>query len=518
MTDATYTFSIDWDDDGDFGDAGENVSARVLGLRQAVGFRSGRDEARALSAVAPGETSFELDNESGDYSPDNPGSPLAGRLTPGKRVLVQATHQGVTRDLFQGYVDDFELLPDRESRSVKLSVLDMLSKFREAQPSTALFRSVQTGAAIHALLDVMGWPASLRDIDAGATTIRWWWADGEDALTALAGIVEAEGPPAIAYVSGSGAFVFRDRHHRLTRPASTTVQATFRPVGLEPTFASPMTYDIGWRDLVNQVTVDVEERDPQPTQVVWETDEIFTLGTGESRTIVVRTDDPFIDAEAPEAGTDFTLVSGSVTTTVTRASGQTTWIEITASANSVIEGLRLRAKPVTVSRTLRVEAKDSASQDVHGVRTLQDAELRFASRNDADAIANVIIGQRAKRLPVVTITVNSGNDTRITQILDRALSDRIHVVEPEQTFVDHDFFIDQIEHDIAQVGLDHRVAFSCERAPESAGATPNYFTFDSPTADFDNGVFAEAGVSFSSEIFVLDDPTMGQLDNRGLGF
>lgn len=519
MTDATYSFKIDWNNDGDFGDTGEDVTARVLGLRQSVGFRIGRDEARALSAISPSETSFELDNTSKDYSPDNGSSPLTGLVVPGRTVFIQATHLAVTRDLFTGFIDEFEIKPHISERSLRISALDMLAKFREAHPSTELFRSVQTGTAIGHLLDAMGWPAGDRDIDAGATTIRWWWADGEDGLSALQAIVESEGAPAVAYVDGSGIFVFRDRHHRLVYSASTTSQATFRSSGTEPTFCAPYTYELGWRDVINHVSVDVEERDPETTQTVFESEEVLQIPLGESRTVIANMNDPVYDAVTPVSGTDYTLVSGAVNIAISRTSGKTINIFITCtSGTAVIETVRLRAKPVTVTRTVRVEKNEPGSQTEHGVRTLQDAELKFANRNDADAIASVYLGQRSKRTPVVTFAVNNGNDTRYGQILDRAISDRIHVIETGQTFVDDDFFIEQITHDIGDVGEDHRVQFACERCPADAGVTPLYFEFDSASAGFNEGVFGESGVSFTGEVLILDDATKGQLNNRGLGF
>ncbi|MFW5420848.1 hypothetical protein J0910_29955 [Nocardiopsis sp. CNT-189] len=138
---------------------GEDITGRVLGLRTAVDISYGRDQARNLSAIAPGQTGFEIDNRSHDYSPDNPASSLAGQVGPGRPVLIRATWQGKIYSLFRGFLDDYELDPVRESRSVQFTALDTLARLRNAKISTRLYPSLRTGEAIGVLLDAIGWPA-----------------------------------------------------------------------------------------------------------------------------------------------------------------------------------------------------------------------------------------------------------------------------------------------------------------------------------------------------------------------
>ncbi|MFW5420847.1 hypothetical protein J0910_29950 [Nocardiopsis sp. CNT-189] len=132
--------------------------------------------------------------------------------------------------------------------------------------------------------------------------MRWWWGEYGDAFDVLSKVVEAEGPAAFAFVSSSGDFVFRDRHHRLQREASLSVQAAFRDTGAEPVFSRPVEYDIGWKDIVNSIEVDVAERAPVYQEVVWEDEGVLTLAASEQRTIRVQADDPFLYAVSPVAG------------------------------------------------------------------------------------------------------------------------------------------------------------------------------------------------------------------------
>lgn len=526
MSTADYDFLVDWNDDGDFSDTGEDITSRVLGTRSPIKFAYGRDQARALSAIRAGEVAFEVNNESKDYSPDNGSSPLAGNLEPGKPMLIRATFNAVTYDLFRGFLDDYDLKPSSTANvsTASFSGLDLLHKLAQADMSTELYSSLQSGEAIHKLLDAIGWPEADRDIDQGATTLRWWWEEGVDGLTALKKIVDSEGPPAFAYVGTDGNFVFRDRHHRLTTTESTTVQATFTASGSEPQFSEPMEYNVGWRDLINQVVIEVHEREAQPLQAVWRNEDAFSMTAGEVIEFEIKPSDPFFGAVVPSpgpAGSDIRVTEGSdddLEVTLSRTSGQSVVCKLKAASAMTISFFQMRAFPVTVARTVKVVAENAQSIAKHGVRTDTDINPAWGNRNDAFAVASIIVAQRGERLPVVHITIKNANDTRLTQILSRDLSDRIHITETGETGLDDDFFIEQIEHEIAQAGKVHNVTFGCEKISLSASATPTYFTFDVAGKGFNDGVFGEEGMIEGSKLFILDDPVNGVLDDAGLGW
>lgn len=521
MSTADYDILVDWNDDGDFSDTGEDITNRVMRAGGSVKFAYGRDQARSLSAIRAGETAFLVNNESRDYYPDNASSPLYGNLRPGRPVLIRATFNAVTYDLFRGFLDGYELRPRGSGPStVAFTALDLLHKLGQAKLSTALHDSLQTGEAINVLLDEIGWPEDQRDIDQGATTLRWWWEEGTDGFTALKRIVDSEGPPAFAFVGTDGMFVFRDRHHRFQQAASTTVQATFRSTGSEPLFSEPFGYNVGWKDLINQVVIEVDEREAQPTQSVWSTTTEYVVKAGETLTLDVKPNDPFIGAINPIVGTDVILRSGSgPTVNISRNSGQSTQLTITAANDTVIQSIRVRAQPVPVVRKVRVVAENTESINKHGVRSDTEITPVWANVHDALAIGKVIVAQRGERLPVVSITVNNANDTRLTQVLARDLSDRIHITELSETGLDADFFIEKIEHEISEVGKKHTATFHCEKVWHNTTVTPNYFTFDKAGSGFNDGVFGEDGMIQSDKIFILGNTgDNGKLDIAGLGF
>jgi len=220
-----YTVAVDWAGDGDFDDTYDTVTTDVL-ARGAVTFQYGRDQARQLSPPKVGTLSMTLCNADRIYSPENPSSPIGDDMSPAAPVKVETVYEDVLYPLFTGRVDDLDVHPDRGDRSLEITALDLLSLLQGVRISTELYASQRTGALIGVILDAVGWTGP-RDIDLGATFVPWWWLDEADAFSALNDLLASEGPPSIAYVGPDGTFIFRDRHHRLLRPASLISQATF---------------------------------------------------------------------------------------------------------------------------------------------------------------------------------------------------------------------------------------------------------------------------------------------------
>ena len=269
-----FRFYVDWLNDGDFIDTNDEVTSTAGGNALAADGMTiayGRDQARAFSPVRAGEAAFKLNNAARIYSPENSCSPLFGQLVPGRPVKITATQDAATTTIYRGFLDDFTVSPNRGDRTVTMSCLDLMARFAQANPlSTPLYAAIRTGTAIGYILDALGWPGGARDLDPGASTIRWWWEEGADGLTALARMLAAEGPPAICFVDTNANFVFRDRHHRLLDAASTAVQATFTngtstETATTVTFSQPMTLRHRVAGHLNTIIVPVDQRNQAGT-------------------------------------------------------------------------------------------------------------------------------------------------------------------------------------------------------------------------------------------------------------
>lgn len=499
-----WSIKIDWDGDGF--DTSDDLTDRVLG-RSGISIEYGRDQARSLSPMAAGRADLELDNTTKDYSPDNQDSPLYGKPVQARPIEVRATldaeHDYV---LFRGFTDEYTLNPSREQRSVSLTALDAVGLLQGAKATTELYSGVRTGTAIGYVLDAIGWPADARDLDAGATVVRWWWAEDQDAFEAIQQLVQSEGPGAIVFVDVDGNIVFRDRHHRLFETASLTAQTTFLDDSAdgEPAF-SDFSYEHGWRDVVNSVSVKVDEIDPSPeTTTVWENQSLVNIGANETLTLHITLDNPCIRPTS-----SYTIIAGTVSDSITVDSGQTlTWSLTAGSGGATLADLAILGQELTTSRSYTILVEDQDSINNYGKRSLEYS-LPWAGYNDAQAVANLILDASAERRPIVTITLRSGTwfqTDRLVQQLDRNLSDRVHVREP-QSCVDHDFFVEQIKHTASEAGLVIETQIGMERAIEQAD---NVFRFNDDDHGFNDGVFASVG---------LQDPkTLFRFNVTGQGF
>lgn len=496
VSDLALSIAIDWDDDGDFTGPGEDVTERVLA---AGGFTAslGRDQARALAPPASGRGAFSLDNTSTDYSPENTDSPLAGDVLPARGVLATAALNGVAHTLIRGHLDEYELKVQRNSVTVDCTALDPLAKLKGTSISTQLHKGIRTGQAIGYVLDAVGWPAEARTLDVGATGIRWWWEENADAYDALIRIVQSEGPGATVHATEDGKVVFRDRHHRLLNATSTMSQVTLTDGtdSYEPAF-STIEYDHGWREVINRVVIKTDERDPSPLpETVWESPDVRSIAASSTLSLRIELNDPVI---APTVA--YKLLAGTVTASILQTSGQALTLEFTTGGSpAALSTIVVSGQPVAVRRTYQTEVEDTVSSAKYGQRSLPH-EVPWAGVHDAYAIANLIIGSRSERLPVVSIRiVGAHNPTRLHQQLSRDLSDRIHITEAK-TRLDHDFYIEQIGHRISGGGF-LETTFGCEKAVTQPA---NVFTFNDATRGFNDGVFGSAGLDSPANIFIFD--------------
>lgn len=518
-----YTVAVDWNGDGEFDGPYDDVTDDVL-ARGPVTFEYGRDAARALSPPRVGQLTTILCNADRIYSPENPDSPVASDIAPASEMQVDVVIDDTSYPLMRPRINTFEINTDRSDRSAAITALDGLALLQGTKISTDLYHAQRTGTLIGVILDAIGWTGP-RDLDLGATHVPWWWASQGDAFDLLTDLLLSEGPPSIAYVAPDGTFVFRDRHHRLLNAASLTPQAAFAarritcdsPPVTGFSYLEPFTYEIGWRDIVNDVNFAVEERAPAgELTVIWESDDTLSLTIGQSVQVAVQANDPFMDAQDLETGTDIiTTGAGVAVTTISRRSGQTLTITITAvGAALTVTHLQVRARTVPVSRTVQVEADDSTSIARHGLRSYPD-DAPYAGAHDAYAITQLLLARYAERRPTVELRIVSSDTAHHLQVVTRAISDLITIRNGELG-LDTNFYIEWLQHTVARMngedcpGPVHYAVLGCETSGTVVPANP--FTFDKTGAGFDQGVFDPTASDNPSTVFIFDHPTQGRFD------
>lgn len=291
-------------------------------------------------------------------------------------------------------------------------------------------------------------------------------------------------------------------------------------------FLEPFGYSHGWRDIVNTVNFDVDERRPDPDMsVVWQSDDTITLALGQSIQIQARASDPFRDAADLTTGTDIVFTGGgTVSTTLSRRSGQSTVITVLAVGGTVtITHLQLRARAVPTARTVKVAADDSVSIARHGQRSYPD-DAPWAGQHDALAITQVLLAHYAQRRPTVSMRLVSSDPDHLMQILTRQISDLITIRNGELG-LDADFHVESLQHTLARMPAAdededcalrvHYATLGCERTGLTVPANP--FTFDVAGRGFDDGVFDPTGADNPDTVFIFDHPTQGAFDYGQFG-
>jgi hypothetical protein len=188
-----------------------------------------------------GTLTMRIVDQNGDFNPQNPSGPYYNLLTPMRKVQITATYGATTYPIFAGFITTYTTSTPKNALDVVYTTITAVDAFRlaqNAQISTVAGTSAGqlSGTRINALLDAIDWPASMRDVDAGLTTMQ---ADPGTARTSLAAMQTVEiSEYGALYVDAAGSFVFQDR--------SVTAGST----GATPTVFNDNGTDISYFDAV----------------------------------------------------------------------------------------------------------------------------------------------------------------------------------------------------------------------------------------------------------------------------
>jgi hypothetical protein len=183
---------------------------------------------RGRSATADefqtGTLSLRIVDQNGDFNPQNSASPYYGFLTPMRKVSISATYNGVTYPMFSGFITSYTTTVPRNANDVvytTIAAVDASRLAQNAQISTVTGASAGdlSGTRINQILNTISWPSSMRDVDAGLTTLQ---NDPGTARTALAALQTATNSEYGAiYVNAAGSWTFQDRTVTVASVAGT---------------------------------------------------------------------------------------------------------------------------------------------------------------------------------------------------------------------------------------------------------------------------------------------------------
>lgn len=454
----TFVLEVDWDDDGDFGDTGEDITSVLW----AVECERGRNYASQLTGRAQaGRLVATLDDRVGDYAPFNTSSPIAGDVVPARRVRLRATAP-VAATIWTGFLDRIQ--PQREVGKHGKAVLyasGALGRLNGKRVNPPASSGAATGTLIGLVLDDVGWPAGDRIIDAGQTVTGRWFVQDKDALAAIRELEETE--LGFFHEGLDWDIVYEDRHHRL-KGDHLSSQATYSDVAGAAIVYQRINELDPLREIFNEIPVTIRTFTLLSLAVVWTLNESNpTLGPGESKTWWAKYPNDATPAGAyveawttPVVGTDVTqtgVANGDIAIAVDKFANSMK-ITVTnnhATATATLTLIQARGTAVTADEPVRVVAEDATSQATYGKRTFRLPGPWYPNTSEAQSLAEYLVSRYKDPLATLDLAFKASRDSTMeTQALQRDLSELITVIAENDVAlgINSLFFIEAIRHQI----------------------------------------------------------------------
>ena len=506
MAVGTYVLAVDWNNDDDFSDSGEDITARTM----KVEWKRGNDYASQLvgKAVA-GTLNATLNNVSGDYSTFNTSSALYGNLMPGRKVKLTGNDGSTTRTLWQGFLDSIEPIPSAKGANLaSLKAIGPLGYLNKFEVSTAMFASKYAGALIGEVLDVAGWEADDRDLDTGIVEFPRFWCQSTKTLKALRLIEETE--TGLLEESPDGKIVYRDRHARSKDAKSTASQATYSDASaaslayshiaqIDPLKfvynelrANLQLHSGAW--ILGSASLGIQTEIGGSAAVLWTYPEVGSsspsIAAGATRTFVAQypssgsantaravdfwsnltaTTDYLANDQANGDGTNRT---SSISVSLTKRA-QSMDIALTNGHSGTVYITKLQAQghAVTSKDNFEVSSSDSTSQSTFGKRTYPHPGKFVPDATEAQNWADFHLQAWKDPVPLLKLTMIGNRSTAtLTDIMSRDISDLVTVTANNDSGlgINESFFVESVHHQL-DAQLNHRATLMLSQASGYAG-------------------------------------------------
>lgn len=502
MAEATYTLTVDLNRDGDFSDADEDLSARLIEAHWFNGFQSPYD-AMCRDSFAD----FVLDNYDGKYSPEKAGA-IVG-LDKGKVVTFDMTF-GSTVRMFTGWVDKVSPVPDRWGpRTAKLYCDSWVTKAgRTKRWLVPVQRNKRVDEIIPELIDRTGcYPPGLSgaiwllDIDGyseldvttylsdatsyltaetGGVTVALVgtkWNEQTSLFNAMAEVVKREGLGRL-WLGRDGLLNFWNRDHMmLTTTIDQTYDDSYPPAGLAYDYAAL---------LFNRVSVKYSNQQiGSAPEVLGIYSNEIVLAAGETKSVSYGFADSASGARvggqdvlAPVITTDFSAwtASGGGGSSVT--SGLATGIRREGGGNAEVEFINSNAFTVYIQtgsqvRGTKVVAGSDATrtaEDVSSIAAQGFLEFTFPNTVEGDdyaqSLADFWLGLgKDPRGYARSLTIEArASSAYMTDALNLTVGAMVSLTEVQTGLSAGLYFIISEEHWVTTRPYRHKVTYKLEPA------------------------------------------------------
>lgn len=267
------------------------LPVEITNLVSRVSIRRGRN--RITSKFEAGTANVTLYDQNGDWNPTNPAGAYYPNLVPLRQIIIYATYATNDYFLFSGFITNYDTgfrQGNDELSTVTLKCVDGFKLLAGSSIDTVAGSGVQlSGARVNAILDEIEWPISLRNVDAGDSTLQ---ADPGTARTALEALFDVEQSEfGGIFIDANGKVDFVSRDNLIATPAFPVYEFSDQGTDISYTNAVVALDDT---TLINDVTI---TRLGGIAQNAFDQDSIdkFFLHSGTRSGILVQTDAEALD-------------------------------------------------------------------------------------------------------------------------------------------------------------------------------------------------------------------------------
>lgn len=326
----------DWNRDGDFVDAGEDVTSRVRAIQITHRIHSALAGLPLLGNIGPSTATLVLSNADRYFSPNN-ASGIASvytALADGMyRIPVQIEmgyYNGATPEYLTQFVGEMEAPDESEdghTATVTFECTDKATGLMQHKLTTGLMLDWRPDELLDEVLDEAGWTGT-RSLDWALSIVPHGWLDDENAWDELQSIAASDG--GMFYVSKEGAATFR----RMTAVLERT-DSRIGVAALNQGNASAYRSTLSWRDTYSEVIYEYSGRYEVPPEEVWRAPRYIAVEPGETATEEIRYRYPVLAAYAPVYDIDYRCVTSGGGILPEGAGGITVGLESHAQAGTL---------------------------------------------------------------------------------------------------------------------------------------------------------------------------------------
>ena len=228
------------------------LPVEITNLVSKVSIRRGRN--RITSQFEAGTANVTLYDQNGDWNPTNVNGAYYPDLVPLRQIIIYATYANEDYYLFSGFITNYDTgfrQGNDELSTVTLKCVDGFKLLAGSAIDTVAGSGVQlSGARVNSILDDVEWPISLRNVDAGDTTLQADPGTARNALEALFTVEQSEFGG--IFLDANGQVNFVSRNNLIATPAFPVYEFSDQGVDISYTNAVVALDDT---NLINDVTI-----------------------------------------------------------------------------------------------------------------------------------------------------------------------------------------------------------------------------------------------------------------------